>query len=85
VTTHTGERIDMDVAPEHTAQDIIAALIQEGKLPSEDAQGNTLQFELINEGTSLMLAGDKPLVEQGVDDGAQLRIKVGARVAAARA
>lgn len=85
VTTHTGERVDMDVAPEHTAQDIISALIGDGKLPGEDGQGNTLRYELFSDALNIMLAGDKPLAEQGVEDGAELRVKVGARVAAENA
>ena len=82
VTTHTGERVDMEVAPEHTARDLIAALVQEGKLPAEDAQGNVLQYELINDAANVVLAGDKPIADQGVEDGAKLRVKVGSRVAA---
>jgi uncharacterized ubiquitin-like protein YukD len=82
VTTLSGERVDVDIAPGNTAQDIIAALIQGDKLPAEDSFGNAMQYELVSDATMLLLAGDKPLLDQGVQDGAELRVKPGARVAA---
>lgn len=81
VSTLSGERVDVEVTAGNTPQDIIAALIQDGKLPAEDSQGNAMQFELFSDATMVMLAGDKPLLEQGVEDGAELRVKPGARVA----
>jgi hypothetical protein len=81
VTTLSGERVDVDIAPGNTAQDIVAALIQGDKLPAEDSFGNPMQYQLVNDATMLVLAGDKPLLDQGVEDGAELRVKPGARVA----
>jgi hypothetical protein len=82
ITTHTGERVDLEVTPDHLPRDIIAALIGDGKLPAQDAEGNVLQYELVHDAANVMLAADKPLGEQGVEDGAKLRVKVGSRVAA---
>jgi hypothetical protein len=81
VTTLSGERVEVDVSPGHTAQDVIAALIQGQKLPGEDSQGNPMQYQLVNDATLSLLAGDKPLIDSGLKDGADVRVKPGARVA----
>ena len=81
VTTPAGERVEVDVAPGHTAQDVIAALVQGSRLPAEDSLGNPIQYQIVNDATLSMLPGDKPLVELVLTNGAELRIKPGARVA----
>jgi hypothetical protein len=84
VTTLSGERVEVDVAPGHTSQDVVSALVQGGKLPGEDSLGNPIQYQIISDATLSMLAGDRPLLDQGLKDGAELRVKPGARVATAR-
>lgn len=81
VSVPSGERINMSIEPGTTAQDVITALIQSDKLPAEDSQGNELKYELVNDATMSSLAGDKPLLDQAVQDGAELRVKLGSRVA----
>lgn len=81
VTTPSGDRVRVDLEPGHTAQDVIAALIQGGRLPGEDSAGNQIRYELVDDGSLSMLPGDKPLLDLGIADGADLRIKPGARVA----
>jgi len=81
VTTPAGDRVEVDVAPGHTAQDVIAALVQGNRLPGEDSLGNPIQYQIVNDATLSMMPGDKPLLDLGLTDGAQLRIKPGARVA----
>ncbi len=84
VTILSGERVEVDVAPGHTAQDVVAALVQGGKLPGDDSVGNPIQYQVINDATLSMLAGDRPLLDQGLKEGAELRVKPGARVAVAQ-
>jgi hypothetical protein len=81
VTTPAGERVEVDVAPGHTAQDVIAALVQGNRLPAEDSLGNPIQYQIVSDATLSMLPGDKPLLELGLTNGAELRVKPGARVA----
>jgi hypothetical protein len=81
VTTPSGERVEVDVAPGHTAQDVIAALVQGNRLPGEDSLGNPIQYQIVSDATLSMLPGDKPLLELGLTNGAELRVKPGARVA----
>ena len=81
VTTLSGERVRVELEPGHTAQDVIAALVQGGKLPAEDSQGNPIRYELVDDSTLSMLPADRPLLDLGVTDGADLRVKPGARVA----
>jgi hypothetical protein len=81
VTLMSGERNEISILPTHGAQDVISVLVQDGKLPAQDSVGRVLQYELVDERTMTVLAGDRPLVEQGVVNGAQLRVKPGARVA----
>lgn len=84
VTLMSGERSEITIAPTHTAQDVIAVLVQGGKLPAQDSTGNLLQYELVDERTMTLLAADKPLVDLGITTGADLRVKPGARVAEGR-
>lgn len=81
VTLMSGERTEISILPTHTAQDIVAVLIQDGKLPAQDNQGHALAYEILNDRTMTALAGEKPLVDQGITNGAELRIKPGSRVA----
>lgn len=81
VTTLSGDRIEIDVEPGFTAQDIIGALVQDGKLPGEDSLGNPMRYELISDATLSVLPGDRPLLELGLKDATELRVKPGARVA----
>ena len=83
VTTPSGERVSLELEPGHTAQDVVSALIQGGKLPAEDSSGNAIRYELIDDASMTMLSGNSPLLEQGVGDGAELRVKPGARGAQA--
>ncbi len=80
VTTPGGDEVRIDLEPGHTAQDIIAALIQGGHLAPEDSRGNVIQYEVFDD-TMSMLPGNKALLDIGVSDGAHLRVKAGARVA----
>ena len=82
VTTPGGERVAVQLEPTHTSQDVLAALVQEGKLAAEDSSGNALRYELYKSVDMSLLAGDEPLTNQGIGDGAELRAKVGTRVAA---
>src|SRR5438105_373996 len=81
VTVMSGERNEMSILPQHGAQDVISVLVQDGKLPAQDSMGNALRYELVDERTMTLLAADKPLAEQGITNGAELRVKPGARVA----
>jgi uncharacterized ubiquitin-like protein YukD len=81
VTTPAGQRVKVDLEPGHTVQDVVAALVQSGKLPGEDSQGNPIRYELVDDSTLSMLPADKPLVDIGIGDGAELRVKPGARAA----
>ena len=80
VTTPNGDRVQVDLETGHTVQDVIAALIDGKKLPGKDSQGNPIRYELADDSTLSMLPADKPLLELGVSDGAELRVKPGARV-----
>ena len=84
VTLMSGERHEIGIQPAHTAKDIVGALVQEGKLPGQDSQGNILEYELLDERTMTMLPADRPLADLGVGNGAELRVKPGARVASGR-
>lgn len=81
VTTPAGDRVQVDLEPGHRVQDVIAALVQGGKLPGEDAAGTPIRYELVDDSTLNMLPADKPLLDLGVGDGAELRVKPGAIVA----
>ena len=59
----------------------IAALVQGNRLPAEDSLGNPIQYQIVSDATLSMLPGDKPLLELGLTNGAELRVKPGARVA----
>jgi len=83
VTTTTGDRVQVDLEPGHRVQDVIAALVQGGKLPGEDSTGAPIKYELVDDATLSMLPADKPLVDAGIGADAELRVKPGAIVALA--
>lgn len=83
VMTPGGERVAVQLEAAHTSQDVVAALIQEGKLAAEDSAGNSLRYELVDSATMSLLQGNQPLKDQGIGDGADLRVKPGSRVAGA--
>ena len=82
VMTPGGERVRVALEPGHTVHDVIGALVSKGRVPGEDGQGNPIRYELLDDSTMTMLPADKPLLDLGIGEDAEFRLKPGARGAA---